>query len=83
MKQNAESTIPLPVQDKSRTGTVLSEISEIREALVIGLLVGRLLSHILTLHVEEKGGQRRTQGYHSSSPSLMNGWRGGVEAEEK
>jgi hypothetical protein len=63
--------------------TVLSEISEIREALAVGLLVGRLLSHILTLHVEEKGGQRRTQGYHSSSPSLMNGWRGGVEAEER
>jgi hypothetical protein len=63
--------------------TVLSEISEIRETLAIGLLAGRLLSHILALHVEEKGGQRRTQGYHSSSPSLMNGWRGGVEAEEK
>ncbi len=63
--------------------TVISEISEIRKTLVVGLLAGRLLSHILTLHVEEKGGQRRTQGYHSSSPSLMTGWRGGVEAEEK
>jgi hypothetical protein len=47
------------------------------------LLVGRPLSYVLTLHVEEKGGQRRIQGYHSPSPDLMNGWRGGVEAEDK
>ncbi len=38
--------------------TVLSEISEIRETLAIGFLVGRILFHILTLHVEEEGGTK-------------------------
>jgi hypothetical protein len=40
------------------------------------------LSYVLTLHVEEKGGQRRTHGYYFPSPNLMTGWRGEIEAEE-
>jgi hypothetical protein len=39
------------------------------------------LSFILTLHVEEKEGQRRIHSYYFTSPNLMTGWRGEIEAE--
>ncbi len=39
------------------------------------------MSYILTLHVEEKGGQRRTHSYYFTLPNLMTGWRGEIEAE--
>jgi hypothetical protein len=47
------------------------------------LLVGRPLSHVLTLHNEEKGGQRRIHNYYFPSPNLMTGWKGEIEAEEE
>jgi hypothetical protein len=53
------------------------------ETLSSFILVGWPLSYILTLHVEEKGVQRRTHSFYFPSPILMTGWRGKVEAEEE
>jgi hypothetical protein len=41
------------------------------------------LSYILAIHVEEKGGQRRTHSHHFPPPNFMTGWRGEIKAEEE
>jgi hypothetical protein len=64
----------------SRGKTVFCGIARPRAILP---LVGRPLSYVPTIHVEEEGGQRRTHSYQVPSPNLMTGWRGEMEAEEE
>jgi hypothetical protein len=77
---NAVSESLLLVQNivLSRGRTVFCGIARPRAILP---LLGRPLSYVLTLHVEEKGGQRRTRSYHVPSPNLITGWRGEMRAE--
>ncbi len=79
---SAVSESLLLVQDivPSRGRTVFCGIARPRAILP---LVGWPLSYVLTLHVEEEGGQRRTHSYHVPSPNLMTGWRGEMKAEEE
>ncbi len=79
---NAVSESLLLVQNivPSRGRTVFCGIARPRAILP---LVGWPLSYVLTVHVEEKGGQRRTHSYHVPLPNLMTGWRGEMKAEEE